>query len=119
MEKFGFSWPAWDKAKKRGNIIAIDCKAPIKDFLIENSPISQHCLRDFILKEKILDYKCSNCGINEWMGQSLALRLDHINGVRNDDRIENLRFLCHNCDSLMETYGGKNITFQKKLGKSY
>lgn len=39
----------------------------------------------------------------------MALQLDHINGVFNDHRLENLRFLCPNCHAITETYCGKNI----------
>lgn len=51
---------------------------------------------------------CSVCGISDWLGQKLTLQLDHINGIRNDDRFENLRLLCPNCHSQTETFAGKN-----------
>jgi hypothetical protein len=43
-----------------------------------------------------------------WNGEKLPVILDHINGVRGDNRPENLRYLCPNCDSLLETRGGRN-----------
>lgn len=49
-------------------------------------------------------YACSECGIFEWRGQQLVLHLDHINGIANDNRFENLRLLCPNCHSQTETY---------------
>ena len=42
------------------------------------------------------------------LDKKLSLQLDHINGINNDHRIENLRFLCPNCHSQTETYAGKN-----------
>ena len=49
-------------------------------------------------------YACAGCGIAEWCGKPLALHLDHVNGVHNDNRHENLRFLCPNCHSQTDTY---------------
>ena len=39
----------------------------------------------------------------------MPLILDHINGINNDNRIENLRFLCSNCDSIQSTYKSKTV----------
>jgi transposase-like protein len=51
---------------------------------------------------------CSGCGIGpEWNGKKLTLQLEHINGVYNDNRIENLTFLCPNCHSQTPTFSGK------------
>lgn len=47
------------------------------------------------------------CGINSWLGNPLTLELDHINGVRTDNRRENLRVLCPNCHSQTPTYRRK------------
>ena len=56
-----------------------------------------------------MEYKCQKCGISEWLGNPLTLQLDHINGVNNDHRLTNLRFLCPNCHSQTDTYAGKNM----------
>jgi predicted RNA-binding Zn-ribbon protein involved in translation (DUF1610 family) len=65
-------------------------------------------VRRVIIKDGLLPYKCSECGINEWNDKKLALHLDHINGKNGDHRLENLRFLCPNCHSQTDTYTGKN-----------
>jgi len=44
----------------------------------------------------------------EWNGKKMSLILDHINGVWNDDRIENLRIVCPNCNAYLDTHCGKN-----------
>jgi len=49
---------------------------------------------------------CGNLGV--WQGQELTLDVDHINGVRSDNRPDNLRFLCKNCHGITETFGSKN-----------
>jgi hypothetical protein len=39
-----------------------------------------------------------------WQSKTLTLVLDHINGVNNDNRLKNLRFLCPNCNSQTKTF---------------
>lgn len=84
-------------------------KTLIQEMLTEQSTFSRKYIKRRIIEEHIIDYKCSKCSIiDEWEGEKLVLILDHINGIRNDYRIENLRFLCPNCNSQTETFSGKN-----------
>jgi len=50
-------------------------------------------------------YQCAICELGaQWNGESLVLQIDHINGLRYDNRAENLRFLCPNCHSQTENF---------------
>lgn len=80
----------------------------IEKAFVEKSLMQTCNIRRKILKYNLLPYKCSICGISDWLCQELSFHLDHINGINNDHRLENLRFLCPNCHSQTETYCGKN-----------
>lgn len=87
----------------------------LEDVLVKNSGFSRKNLKNKILEHKLLSYECYICkNKGEWLGKSLSLHLDHINGINNDNRLENLRFLCPNCHSQTDTYCGKH---RKKIHK--
>lgn len=96
--------------RKKSAIIELNEQNEIKfeDMFCENSKHSRSVLRRNIITNNRIPYKCDICGIDEWQGKKLSLELDHINGVNNDNRLENLRFLCPNCHSQTVTYGSKN-----------
>lgn len=79
-----------------------------EDILKENCKHQRTVLRRYIIKNNLIPYKCAICGCTEWQGKTLSLELDHINGINNDNRLENLRFLCPNCHSQTTTYGSRN-----------
>ena len=87
--------------------LGITSKKSNEDIFHKNSVYDRKDLKRKIIKEGILEYKCSMCGISEWMNKPLSLQLDHINGINNDNRLENLRFLCPNCHTQTPTWGSK------------
>ena len=81
-----------------------------KDIFIEDSPVEQSTLRRRYLAGNYSEYRCAICGQEPfWNGKELVLTLDHINGHNRDDRIENLRWVCPNCDRQLSTFAGRNI----------
>lgn len=53
--------------------------------------------------------KCDICGCEPiHNGKPLVFVLDHINGDASDNRRENLRMICPNCDSQLDTFKSKN-----------
>lgn len=83
-------------------------KLTSQDLLKENCKHNRRLLRKFIINNNLIPYKCAICGTVEWQGRTLSLELDHINGINDDNRLENLRFLCPNCHSQTDTYGSRN-----------
>lgn len=80
------------------------------EILVENSTSDRRTVKDKLYRENLKERKCEFCGQGEeWMGKKISLILDHINGVNDDNRLENLRILCPNCNSTLDTNGGKNI----------
>lgn len=83
-----------------------------------NSTADQSTLRKFY-KNKRPQEKCDICGQNLiWNNKPLVLILDHINGNNTDNRIENLRWVCGNCNSQLETTNARNSHQQKYFCKN-
>lgn len=86
--------------------------------LKENSPIEQNSsyfslnsededlenfnwdyLKEYIIKNNLIPYKCDCCGMNEWQGKYLSLKLVHKDPNCKKQSLNNLKFLCPNCYS--------------------
>lgn len=77
-------------------------------FKIGNS-VKGERLKKGLFEEGYKEKKCEKCGQNEdWYGEKIVLILDHVNGNHFDNRLENLRILCPNCDSTLDTYCSRN-----------
>jgi hypothetical protein len=80
-----------------------------EEVFVENSTYARHHIKSRCLNKSLIPHLCVICGCPpEWRGQPMDLVLDHINGINNDNRLENLRFLCNNCDSQLPTFKARN-----------
>lgn len=84
-------------------------KTPDKELFSKNAAPSANGIK---LRKRLIEqgkeYKCEICNNNGvWENKQLTLQVDHINGINNDNRKCNLRFLCPNCHSQTETWGNK------------
>ena len=81
----------------------------IENTLVENTTAADQTVKAYFKKGNYTPYKCAICGLEPfWNGKELVLTLDHINGNHRDSRIENLRWVCPNCDRQLDTFGGRN-----------
>lgn len=96
--------------KKRSNN-----KKDLNKILVEKSTYSRALLKKRLVDENILKEECVLCFIgSEWNDKPLVLQLDHINGIHNDNRLENLRLLCPNCHSQTDTWCGRGTRSANK-----
>lgn len=82
---------------------------PLNEILVEDSTYQSFKLAKRLLKEGYKERKCELCGNTHWYNYLIPLELHHINGIKTDNRLENLQMLCPNCHALTDNYRGKNI----------
>lgn len=104
-----FLGQAWNKGRK------LKAKVSLERYLTNELPIQSFKLKNRLLKDNILEVKCSQCKLDKWLGEAIPLELDHINGNNKDNHLGNLRLLCPNCHAMTPTYRGRNRLLRNDL----
>jgi transposase-like protein len=105
---FGFSKATWSKAVATGRIQSRSHLIPLEDLLVKGRRTNRTHLKGRLLAAGLKENRCEQCGISTWRGATLNVQLHHRNGDGMDNRLENIQFLCANCHSQTDTYGGRN-----------
>jgi len=86
--------------------------------LSKDSKVSSGTLKRHIIDNNIIEYICHKCGNRgRWGGEELILELHHLDGIRNNNEVDNLEFLCPNCHAQTETHRGKNNKDKNRVGE--
>ena len=105
-DRFAFAPASWTKAIRRGDLVPRP-RQPALEVILQKSRSRCTIKRRLLMAGKLVN-RCDFCGLTEWRGQPISIEIDHINGIRDDHRVENLRMLCPNCHSQTPTHGARN-----------
>lgn len=106
----GQGWNAGETLATNKSLLKGSKHNSLEEIFCIDSKANPNLVRKLMVTQNVFEKKCIECGLsNCYNNKPLNLQLDHINGIRTDNRIENLRWLCPNCHSQTETYCGKNI----------
>jgi len=85
-------------------------RIPLDDVLVEGSSYGRDKLKRRLFQSGLKQPRCEMCGQGElWHGKRMSLILDHVNGVSNDHRLQNLRIVCPNCAATLDTHCGRTV----------
>jgi hypothetical protein len=89
---------------------------PLSEVLVERSTYSRNHLKRRLLAAGLKKPQCEICGLGEvWQSRPMSMILDHINGIRDDHRLENLRMVCPNCAATLDTHCGRRNRIERAM----
>ncbi len=114
-KRFGFAKASWLESVRCGRLVVRPRKWPLEKVLSDSK--SRYTVKRRLLAAGLLKNICEQCGLTRWRRKPLTIQIDHRNGKRDDNRLENLRMLCPNCHSQTETYAARNRKRPERRGR--
>jgi Zn finger protein HypA/HybF involved in hydrogenase expression len=74
-------------------------------------------IKPHLLKER--GHCCESCKLSEWLGQPITIEIDHVDGNRTNNSLDNLKLLCPNCHSQTSTWKGRKLKLKDSEKKPY
>lgn len=107
IEALGLDVTHWvGQAHRRGRVYPT--QRAWGEVLRKGVRVNTNRLRQRLIADGILAPVCVSCQQDVWLGRPIPLELDHVDGDKTNNLLENLRLLCPNCHALTPTYRGKN-----------
>jgi DNA-binding CsgD family transcriptional regulator len=104
---FGCSSASWHEATRRGALVTRPLAKSLDEILVAGRASNRGYLKQRLIQAGLKQDRCEDCGLVTWRDKPLSLSLHHVNGVRDDNRLENLRLLCPNCHSQTPNFAGR------------
>jgi hypothetical protein len=116
--RFGFNMQSWHAAVQRGLITVRPTMIPLDQLLVAGPRRNRNHLKQRLFNAGLKTRRCESCGLSKWNGGIIPLALHHVNGDRNDNRLENLQILCANCHGQTDTWAGRNNRRMRRTTRS-